>query len=81
MPPSPLADAKYLRAIPPFLSNDSNEDAPLQMAIRPPQRYQDMIRTIGNHGGDAAGQDLDERKAQASTEHAVRVHRDNGTST
>jgi arylsulfatase len=68
VPPSPLADAKYLRALPPFLSGESNEGRiRFKWRFDTPARYQEyMIRyyRLITEVDAAVGRLVDELKAQ-----------------
>ena len=80
VPPSPLGDAKYLAALPPFLSADSNEGrVRFKWRFDTPERYQEyMIRyyRLITEVDAAVGRLVDELKAQGVYEqHADRVHR------
>lgn len=67
-PPSPLADGKYLKALPPFLSQDSNEGrVRFKWRFDTPQRYQEyMIRyyRLITEVDEAVGRIIDELRAQ-----------------
>ena len=80
VPPSPLGDAKYLRALPPFLSSDSNEGrVRFKWRFDTPERYQEyMIRyyRLITEVDAAVGRIVDELKAPGRLrQHARRVHR------
>jgi arylsulfatase A-like enzyme len=68
IPPSPLGDAKYLRALPAFLSKDSNEGrVRFHWRFDTPVRYQEyMIRyyRLITEVDAAVGRVIDELKAQ-----------------
>ena len=68
VPPSPLGDAKYLRALPPFLSSDANEGrVRFKWRFDTPERYQEyMIRyyRLITEVDAAVGRLVDELKAQ-----------------
>jgi arylsulfatase len=68
VPPSPLADDKYLRALPPFLSKDSNEGRiRFNWRFDTPGRYQEyMIRyyRLITEVDRAVGRLVDELKSQ-----------------
>jgi arylsulfatase len=68
VPPSPLGDAKYLRALPPFLSGESNEGRiRFKWRFDTPERYQEyMIRyyRLITEVDAAVGRLVDELKAQ-----------------
>ena len=68
IPPPPLGDAKYLRALPPFLSSDSNEGrVRFKWRFDTPERYQEyMIRyyRLISEVDAAVGRIVDELKAQ-----------------
>ena len=68
VPPSPLGDAKFLQALPPFLSADANEGrVRFNWRFDTPERYQDyMIRyyRLITEVDAAVGRLVDELKAQ-----------------
>jgi arylsulfatase len=75
VPPSPLGDAKYLRALPPFLSSDSNEGrVRFRWRFDTPERYQEyMIRyyRLITEVDAAVGRLVDELKAQGVYENTL----------
>jgi arylsulfatase A-like enzyme len=75
VPPSPLADAKYLRALPPFLSAESNEGRiRFRWRFDTPERYQEyMIRyyRLITEVDEAVGRLVDELKAQGVYENTL----------
>ena len=75
VPPSPLGDAKYLRALPPFLSSDSNEGrVRFKWRFDTPERYQEyMIRyyRLITEVDAAVGRLVDELKAQGVYENTL----------
>lgn len=77
VPPSPLADEKYLRALPPFLSKDSNEGRiRFKWRFDTPARYQEyMIRyyRLITEVDAAIGRLVDELKAQGVYENTLMV--------
>jgi arylsulfatase A-like enzyme len=68
IPPSPLGDAKYLAALPPFLATDANEGrVRFKWRFDTPQRYQEyMVRyyRLITEVDAAVGRLVDELKAQ-----------------
>jgi arylsulfatase A-like enzyme len=68
IPPSPLADAKYLAALPPFLAADANEGrVRFKWRFDTPERYQEyMVRyyRLITEVDAAVGRLVDELKAQ-----------------
>lgn len=77
VPPAPLADEKYLRALPPFLSKDSNEGRiRFKWRFDTPARYQEyMIRyyRLITEVDAAIGRLVDELKAQGVYENTLMV--------
>jgi arylsulfatase len=75
VPPSPLGDEKYLRALPPFLSRDSNEGRiRFKWRFDTPERYQEyMIRyyRLITEVDAAIGRLVDELKAQNAYENTL----------
>jgi arylsulfatase A-like enzyme len=75
IPPSPLRDAKYLRALPSFLSKDSNEGRiRYHWRFDTPDRYQEyMIRyyRLITEVDAAVGRVIDELKAQGVYERTL----------
>jgi arylsulfatase len=83
VPPSPLGDEKHLRALPPFLSNDSNEGrVRFKWRFDTPERYQEyMIRyyRLITEVDAAIGRLVDELKAQGVYDNTlIAVIGDNG---
>jgi arylsulfatase len=77
VPPSPLSDEKYLRALPPFLSQDSNEGRiRFKWRFDTPERYQEyMVRyyRLITEVDAAVGRLIDELKAQRVYENTLMV--------
>ena len=75
VPPSPLGDAKYFRALPPFLSSDSNEGrVRFKWRFDTPERYQEyMIRyyRLITEVDAAVGRLIDELKSQGVYENTL----------
>jgi len=75
VPPSPLGDAKHLRALPPFLSRESNEGRiRFKWRFDTPERYQEyMIRyyRLITEVDAAVGRLVDELKAQGVYENTL----------
>lgn len=75
VPPSPLGDEKYLRALPPFLSTDANEGrVRFKWRFDTPERYQEyMIRyyRLITEVDAAVGRLVDELKAQGVYENTL----------
>jgi arylsulfatase len=75
VPPSPLADAKYLRALPPFLTAEANEGrVRFKWRFDTPGRYQEyMIRyyRLITEVDEAVGRLVDELKAQGVYENTL----------
>jgi arylsulfatase len=75
VPPSPLGDAKYLNALPPFLSSESNEGrVRFKWRFDTPERYQEyMIRyyRLITEVDAAVGRLVDELKAQGVYENTL----------
>ncbi len=83
IPPSPLADPKYLAALPPFLATDANEGrVRYRWRFDTPERYQQyMIRyyRLITEVDAAVGRIVDELKAAGAYEHTfIAVIGDNG---
>jgi arylsulfatase A-like enzyme len=83
VPPSPLADEKHVRALPPFLSSESNEGrVRFKWRFDTPERYQEyMIRyyRLITEVDAAVGRVVDELKAQGVYENTLlAVIGDNG---
>jgi arylsulfatase A-like enzyme len=75
VPPSPLADPKYLAALPPFLATDANEGrVRFRWRFDTPERYQEyMIRyyRLITEVDAAVGRIVDELKAQGVYENTL----------
>jgi arylsulfatase len=75
VPPSPLGDDKYFRALPPFLSRDANEGRiRFHWRFDTPERYQEyMVRyyRLITEVDAAAGRLVDELKAQGVYENTL----------
>jgi arylsulfatase len=75
VPPSPLRDEKHLRALPPFLSSESNEGrVRFKWRFDTPERYQEyMIRyyRLITEVDAAVGRVVDELKAQGVYENTL----------
>jgi arylsulfatase A-like enzyme len=77
VPPSPLGDAKYLRALPPFLASDANEGrVRFKWRFDTPERYQAyMIRyyRLITEVDAAVGRIVDELEVQGAYENTLIV--------